>query len=105
MQQTSKWRTYLPYLHLETLRVYNLLADDYKKKISTQTPSYARRALSPVERGLFLWDPGPMNVTIDRQKVQKQFSAENFQAKLASLRGRGGEKGDDGGSPKPAVRG
>ena len=49
MQQTSKWRTYLPYLHLETLRVYNLLADDYKNTISRQTPSYARPALSPVE--------------------------------------------------------
>ena len=40
MQQISKWRTYLPYLHLETLRVYNLLADDYKNTINTQTPSY-----------------------------------------------------------------
>ena len=30
MQQTSKWQTHLPYLHLETLKMYNLLADDYK---------------------------------------------------------------------------
>jgi len=36
---------------------------------------------------------------------RKQFSAENSQAKLASLRGRGVEKGDEGGSPKPTVRG
>ena len=30
MQQTSKWQTHLPYLHLATLKMYNLLADDYK---------------------------------------------------------------------------
>ena len=30
MQQTGKWQTHLPYLHLATLKMYNLLADDYK---------------------------------------------------------------------------
>ena len=57
MQQTSKWQTHLPYLQLETLLVLNACV------------SYAH-ALSPVERvlGHFLWDPGPMNVTISRQK-------------------------------------
>ena len=89
MQQTSKWRTYLPYLHLETLRVYNLLADDYKNTISTQTPSYARPALSPVERGLFLWDPGPMNVTIDRQKVQKTVLGGKFSSETCKFKGEG----------------
>ena len=89
MQQTSKWRTYLPYLHLETLRVYNLLADDYKNTISTQTPSYARPA-----------QPRPQGFSL-----KKWVGRENSQAKLASLRGRGGEKGDDGGRPKPTVPG
>lgn len=91
--KTSKWRTYLPYLHLETLRVYNLLADDYKNTISTQTPSYARPALSPVERGLFLWDPGPINVTIDRQKVQKTVFGGKFSSETCKFKRKGRGEG------------
>ena len=30
MQQTNKGQTHLPYLHLETSTVHNLLSDDYK---------------------------------------------------------------------------
>ena len=93
MQQTSKWRTYLPYLHLETLRVYNLLADDYKNTISAQTPSYARPALSPMERGLFLWDPGSMNVTIDRQKVQKTVFGGKFSSETCKFKRKGRGEG------------
>ena len=93
MQQTSKWRTHLPYLHLEILRVYNLLADDYKNTISAQTPSYARQALSPVERGLFLWDPGSMNVTIDRQKVQKTVFGGKFSSETSKFKRKGRGEG------------
>ena len=49
---------------------------------------------------------GPRSHECDNRQTkgtEKQFSAENSQAKLASLRGRGGEKGDDGGRPKPTV--
>jgi len=30
MQQTIKWKTHLPYLHLETFRVHNSLFENYK---------------------------------------------------------------------------
>ena len=30
MQQTSKWQTYLSYLHLEILRVRNSFSENYK---------------------------------------------------------------------------
>ena len=31
MQQTSKWQTYLTYLHLETLRVHNSFSENRTK--------------------------------------------------------------------------
>ena len=33
MQQTTKWQTHEPYLHLETLRVYNSLSENCKNSI------------------------------------------------------------------------
>ena len=55
--------------------------------------SYARPALSPVERGLFLWDPGPMSVTIDRQKVQKTVFGGKFSSETGKFKRKGRGEG------------
>ena len=36
MQQTSKWQTYLSYLHLEILRVRNSFSENYKIQVNNQ---------------------------------------------------------------------
>ena len=57
MQQTSKWQTHLPWLHLETLRVHNSFSENYKnsnkKTVGTDAILGNRAsqfALSSVER-------------------------------------------------------
>ena len=72
MQQTGKCQTHLPYLELQTLLKYKPCLHSLSR-----TPSWARKragyahALSAVERVLrhFLWDPGPLSVTISKQKI------------------------------------
>ena len=42
MQQTSKWQTHLPCLHLETLRVHNSFSEhctEFKQETSSRTLS------------------------------------------------------------------
>ena len=80
MQQTSKWQTQLPYLHLETLRVHNSFSQNYKN--SNQKNQHtdailcnkASQICACVEscgkvQGHFLWDAGAMNATINSQQL------------------------------------
>ena len=80
MQQTSKWQTQLPYLHLETLRVHNSFSQNYKN--SNQKNQHTNAILcnkasqicACVEscgkvQGHFLWDAGAMNATINNQQL------------------------------------
>ena len=40
MQQTSKWETHLPYLHVVTLSVHNSVSENYKN--SKKIPAHGR---------------------------------------------------------------
>ena len=75
MQQTSKWEKHLPYLHVGTLSVHNSFSENYKnskKKTSIRTLSSQLCAClwtCGKVLGHFFRDPGPMNATINRQKI------------------------------------
>ena len=76
IQKTCKWYTHLTYLHLE---IHSLKINcKIQTKTSARTPSWVTELFQSVMRCVdsrgkvvdhFLWDPGSMNVTINRKNI------------------------------------